>query len=255
MVAAFQPIQAGARLSEQVATTLAQSIRAGQFSAGQKLPSEAQLAQQFNVSRTVIREAISQLKSLGLVTSRQGYGVLVQEPGHAPLLFQASHTASLAAVVQMVEVRRGLEAEAASLAAQRRSPEDVSEMHQILLALEQAVVNGDSGVDEDVNFHRCIAKAAANPFLLSTLDYLAQYLRGAIEVTRANEARDSNFLQQVQHEHSALLLAIEQGNAEAARQAMTQHLDNAILRIHAADPAFWEAEGYSLVQGLGVSLL
>ncbi|EEG07099.1 GntR domain protein [Pseudogulbenkiania ferrooxidans 2002] len=250
MALEFQPVHAGARLSEQVAEALAEGIHSGALQPGDKLPSEAQLVDQFKVSRTVIREAVSQLKSLGLVISRQGYGVLVQEPGIRPLSFDAAHTASMEAVVQMAEVRRVLEAEAAGLAAARRSEQDLAAIRAAVAALAEAAQSGRDGVEEDVNFHRSIAAAAGNPFLISTLDYLSQYLRGATQVTRANEARREDFFKEVQDEHNAIVSAIEQGDPARARKAAASHMDNAIRRIRAADPAFWDQEGEKLAQTL-----
>jgi GntR family transcriptional repressor for pyruvate dehydrogenase complex len=246
----FQPVHAGARLSEQVAAALEQRIREGALKPGDKLPSEAQLVEQFKVSRTVIREAVSQLKSLGLVVSRQGYGVLVQEPAFKPLSFDPAYSASVEAVVQMAEVRRVLEAEAAAMAATRRSEQDIATIHAAVQELAQAAASGQGGVEADLKFHRSIASAAGNPYLLATLDHISQYLRSAMQVTRANEARREDFFTQVQNEHQAIVKAIEQGDAARARKAAAAHMDNAIRRIRAADPSFWEQEGARLAQNL-----
>ena len=247
----FSPVTSGARLSDQVAEQLAAEIRRGGLAPGDKLPTEARLVEQFGVSRTVVRETVSRLKSLGLVDSRQGSGVFVQAlAAFAPLNFESRHTASQEAVVQMVEVRRALEAEVAALAAQRRTRTDMRRIHAAVKALDSAVQSGGNGVAEDVQFHRAIAVAARNPFLLQTLEYLGQFLHGATQVTRANEARRLDFAQQVQHEHAAIVQALEAGDAEAARQAAAGHMGNAIVRIRSADPAFWAQEGERLAQTL-----
>lgn len=247
----FTPVTSGARLSDQVAGQLAAEIRRGGLGPGDKLPTEAQLVAQFGVSRTVVREAVSRLKSLGLVDSRQGSGVFVQaSASFAPLNFEARHAASQAAVIQMVEVRRALEAEVAALAAQRRSSSDIRRIRAAVKALEAAVQRGGDGVSEDVQFHRAIAEAADNPFLLQTLEYLGQFLHGATQVTRANEARRLDFAQQVHDEHAAIVQAVEAGQPEAARQAAAGHMGNAIARIRGADPAFWVQEGERLAQTL-----
>lgn len=247
----FTPVTSGARLSDQVAEQLAAEIRRGGLAPGDKLPTEARLVAQFGVSRTVVREAVSRLKSLGLVDSRQGSGVFVQaSAAFAPLNFETRHAASQEAVVQMVEVRRALEAEVAALAAQRRSATDMRRIHAAVKALDAAVQRGGDGVAEDVQFHRAIADAARNPFLLQTLEYLGQFLHGATQVTRANEARRLDFAQQVQQEHAAIVQAVDAGDAEAARQAAAGHMGNAIVRIRSADPAFWAQEGERLAQTL-----
>jgi len=247
----FSPVSSGARLSDQVAEKLAAEIRRGGLAPGDKLPTEARLALQFGVSRTVVREAVSRLKSLGLVDSRQGSGVFVTANAtFAPLQFEARQAASQEAVVQMVEVRRALEAEVAALAAQRRTAADMKQIRVAVKALDDAVQKGGNGVREDVQFHRAIAEAARNPFLLQTLEYLGQFLHGATQVTRANEARRLDFAQQVRSEHAAIVQALQAGDAEAARQAAAGHMGNAIVRIRSADPAFWTQEGAQLAQAL-----
>ena len=251
MSQSFTPVSSGARLSDQVAEQLAAEIRRGGLAPGDKLPTEARLVEQFGVSRTVVREAVSRLKSLGLVDSRQGRGVFVRQPSaFAPLNFEAQHAASQEAVIQMVEVRRALEAEVAALAAQRRSASDMRRIQTAVKALETAVQRGGNGVSEDVQFHRAIAEAAGNPFLLQTLEYLGQFLHGATQVTRANEARRLDFAQQVQDEHAAIVQAVQAGDAQAARLAAAGHMDNAIRRIRSAEPGFWLQEGQRLAQTL-----
>lgn len=250
MNARFRNVVPGAALSEQVAQALSASIRQGRLGPGDRLPTEADLVAQFGVSRTVVREAISRLKSLGLVDSRQGSGVFVRRAGFSPLNFDARHAESRQAVVQMAEVRRALEAEVAALAAQRRTAADLRRIRAAVNALDKAVRAGGDGVEQDVAYHRAIAEAARNPFLMSTLDYLQQFLRGATRVTRANEARRSDFAAQVREEHEAIVRAIEAGESLEARGAAARHMDNAIVRIGQADPAFWQQEGVQLASPL-----
>jgi GntR family transcriptional repressor for pyruvate dehydrogenase complex len=247
----FTPVSSGARLSDQVAEQLTAEIKQGRLMPGDKLPTEARLVEQFEVSRTVVREAVSRLKSLGLVDSRQGSGVFVsQQLPFAPLHFEVQHTASQEAVVQMVEVRRALEAEVAALAAERRGAGDIRAIQQAVQALDAAVQAGGNGVDEDVKFHRAIADATRNPFLIQTLEYLGQFLHGATQVTRANEARRMDFAAEVHTEHQAILQAVQAGDANAARQAAATHMNNAIVRIERAPPDFWQQEGERLAQAL-----
>ncbi len=250
MTKQFKPITPGAYLSDQVADVLAAEIRAGRLAVGAKLPTEAAMVAQFLVSRTVVREAVSRLKSLGLVDSRQGSGVYVKEVSFSPLNFDARSAVSKQAVIQMVEVRRALEAEVAELAATRRNQTDLKRIRQSITRLDKAVQGGGDGVDEDVQYHRAIADAARNPFLIGTLEYLGQFLRGATRVTRANEARRADFARQVRDEHEMIVRAIEAGDPVAARKAAAQHMDNAIQRIEQADPAFWEQAGVQLARPL-----
>lgn len=252
MTTQFSPVSSGDRLSVQVAQQLVAQIREGQLAPGDKLPTEAQLVTQFQVSRTVIREALSRLKSLSLIESRQGSGVYVSaQAAITPLNFEMPNAAApREAVIQIVEVRRALESEAAELAARRHTPEQLGLIHAALLALDEAVAAGRDGVDEDVLFHRAIAQVAGNPYLLGTLDYLAQFLRESTRVTRANEARRDDFAAAVRREHLAILVAIESGDADAARRAAAEHMRMAAERIRRADPAFWNQEGERLAQPL-----
>src|SRR5688572_12646073 len=110
------------RLSDQLAARLLSQVQQGALVPGDRLPTEQQLAQAHGVSRTVVREAVHQLRSQGVLVSRQGSGVYVALPApNKPLAFDPTVLDSLAAVVQVVEVRRALEGEIAALAAQRAS--------------------------------------------------------------------------------------------------------------------------------------
>ncbi|MBQ0931824.1 FadR family transcriptional regulator [Ideonella sp. 4Y16] len=248
-------LRVGARLSEQLADALALSIRDGQLSAGQKLPTEQALVERFGVSRTVVREALSRLKTLGLIESRQGSGAYIKTASPQALSQLAFEPdGSLDAVIQMVEVRRALEAESAALAAARRTPQSVKQIRQALQALAKAVRQGGDGVQEDVAFHTAIAQASRNPFLLATLAYLNRFLLDATRVTRANEATRADLEAEVHREHSAIVAAIDAGDVAAARQAGAAHMVNAARRIGQADPAFWARHGQQLADRLRAEL-
>lgn len=224
------------RLSERLASVLLQRIEAGDWPAGHRLPTEQQMTQEHGVSRTVVREAVSRLKSMGHLTSRQGSGIFVADVQQArPLMFDPAVLTSLAAVLQVVEVRRTLEGEVAALAAQRVTARQMARIDQALAAIDQAVAAGRNGVEEDLAFHRSIAQAAGNPQFERLLDFLEQYLRDAIQVTRANEAMHSEFMRQVQQEHLAIARAVGRGDAAAARRAAIRHMVNAVKRIERAD--------------------
>lgn len=251
MTTVFKPVLSANRLSVQVAEQLALAIRKGKLQPGDKLPTEAKLVSQFAVSRTVVREALSRLKSLGMIESHQGSGIFVsQQPNIQPLNFDAKLTASREAVIQIVEVRRALEAECAALAASHRTDKDLATMQKSLQALDLSVAQGLDGVEQDVQFHRAIAIAAGNPFLISTLDYLGQFLREGTRVTRANEARRTDFARAVRDEHHAILQAIQQGDSKQAHRAATLHMKNAAKRIQQADSSFWLQEGGELAKPL-----
>ena len=212
------------RLSDRLAVRLAGQISAGQWLPGARLPTELRLAQEHGVSRTVVREAVHQLKSRQLVSSRQGLGVFVsQPPAHRPLEFDPRVLESLQAVVHVVEVRRVLEGEIAALAAERATRAQVAGMRRALKAIDAAVAAGADGVAEDLAFHRAIGESTGNPQFRLLLGFLEQYLREGMRITRGNEARRADFMAAVR-EHAAIVDAIAARDPVAARRCATAHL-------------------------------
>ena len=213
------------RLSDRLAALLAAQVEGGALRPGDRLPSEQQLAEAHGVSRTVVREAVHQLKSRGLLVSRQGSGVFVAAPAaNQPLAFDPSVLESVGAVVHVVEVRRVLEGEIAALAAQRATRAQVAGLKRALAEIDRAEAEGRDGVAEDLAFHRAIGEATGNPQFGRLLGFLEQYLREGMRITRGNEARRKDFMQQVHDEHHAIVDAIAKGDAAAARRRATQHI-------------------------------
>jgi GntR family transcriptional repressor for pyruvate dehydrogenase complex len=230
------------RLTDRLAALLMHRIESGELAPDQRLPTEQQLAVQFGVSRTVVREAVSRLKSIGMLVSRQGAGVFVA-PRHQAraLAFDPTVLTSMASVLQVVEVRRGLEADVAALAAQRITPEKARAIREALAHLESLPPNSPDGVEADLQFHRCIARATDNPHFVRLLGFLEQYQRDAMRVTRTNEALDSDYLAQVRREHQAIADAVIGGDPVRARAAAMHHMSNAADRLENAPPAIRRA--------------
>ncbi|MFL9865107.1 FadR/GntR family transcriptional regulator [Paraburkholderia fungorum] len=219
-------------LSDTVAQQLLKQIDKGTFARGGKLPTEAVLAQQFGVSRTVIREAISRLKNEGVVEPRQGSGVFIAAHGAIrPLRIDYAEAVEAGSVLQILALRRAIEAEVASEAALRRSDADMVSIDAALARIDEAVAEGENGVAEDVAFHRAIAVATGNPYFLKTLIFLNQYLEAGTLVTRHNEALRDDFSRQVREEHAAIVAAIRAGDPAAARNAASTHMNNAARRL------------------------
>lgn len=224
------------RLSDRLAALIAQRIESGELKPGDRLPTEQDLSDRHGVSRTVVREAVSRLKSVGLLTSRQGSGVFVApQPAARPLAFDPAVLHSLEAVVQVIEVRRALEGEVAALAAQRAQAADIDAIQRALDDIDAAVARGEDGVNEDLVFHRRVAAATGNPQFNRLLVFLEQYQRDATRVTRANEAMSLDFTQQVRGEHREIAQSIAQRDAARARVAATVHMVNAARRIEEAE--------------------
>jgi GntR family transcriptional repressor for pyruvate dehydrogenase complex len=213
------------RLSDRLAALLGAQIDSGALRPGDRLPTEQQLAATHGVSRTVVREAVHQLRSRGLVQSRQGSGVYVApQPTNLPLAFDPAVLTSVQAVVHVVEVRRVLEGEIAALAAERATRAQIAALRRALKAIDEAVAEGRDGVAEDLAFHRVIGESTGNPQFRLLLGFLEQYLREGMRITRGNEARRADFMTAVQSEHSAIFEAIAAHDPVAARLHANEHL-------------------------------
>jgi GntR family transcriptional repressor for pyruvate dehydrogenase complex len=242
----FSKVSGPVRLTDRVAEMLADEIESGRLAEGDTLPTEVELGKQLGVSRTVVREAVSRLRNAGLVEPRQGLGVFVLPRRIRPLDLAAEAAGAADAesnVLQIVEVRRAIESEAAELAAARATPADHARIRAALDAIDAAVAAGGDGTDEDLGFHRSIAESTGNAVLVATARYLGEVARSGIRVTRANEARRGDFADAVRKEHHAILVAIESGDARRARSAARRHLKQAADRLRDAGPGFWSATG------------
>jgi len=251
-VAAFtpQPITGNKTLADQVTAALTKKIRGNEF-ADSQLPSEQAMAEGFGVSRTVIREAVSRLKAEGLIDTRQGRGAFVRTDRlDVPFRIDLNSADLLGSLLHIIELRRGLDAEIAFLAATRRKREQLAAIKRALADVERASKAGNDAAAEDLAFHLSIAQATGNPLFLELLRFLNQFLYIAIRVTRANEDRRLEFSEQTRVEHMAIVGAIERQDPEAAATAAKIHMINAAVRIKSADAEFWTVELRHLAQSL-----
>ena len=250
----LQDAPLGASLAARVGGALHDKIRSGALPPGARLPTEHALAQHFGVSRTVIREAIAGLKAEGMVETRQGSGAYVRRPvphGQASFRIDPLTREAVQNLLSVIEVRQAIEAEIAALAAARRTPGQLDEIRHALAAIEAAVAQGGDGVDEDVAFHRAIARATGNPYWAGMIDMFTGQLRAAVAVTRANEARRTDFAEAVRIEHQRIVAALAAGDPAAAREAAGTHMAGAAARVIAADQDFWNREGGEYARRLG----
>lgn len=241
------PLKSAATMPDRVTATLQELIRKQEYPPKSRLPAETEMASRFGVSRTVIREAVSRLKSEGLVESRQGSGLFVRENNlDAPFRIDPVVADTIGAALQIVELRRGLEAEIAALAAERRTDEQARDIQKKLEAIAVAVAAGKDGVDADMEFHRSIARAAGNPHFLALWDFVSQFLKKTMAITRALEASEKKLALQVLQEHGCLVKAIVDKDVEGARKAARNHMEMAAGRLRSTGPALLELDG---VQG------
>jgi GntR family transcriptional repressor for pyruvate dehydrogenase complex len=224
-------------LTDRVCEALIRLISGDDYPPGSRLPSEMKMANQFGVSRTVIREAVSRLKSDGLVESRQGSGVFVREENmDAPFRIAANIVESIQSVLQVVELRQVLEGEIAALAAKRRSGKQLTTIRKALLKIDSDVAAGSDGVDADIAFHRSIAVATGNPHFLALIEFLFKFLRSATQTTRGIEATRASLALQVKDEHAAIVEALARQEPDDARAAARLHMARASRRLATADP-------------------
>jgi DNA-binding FadR family transcriptional regulator len=239
-----ESISSPGTLADRVTSVLQQKIRSGEFAVDTCLPSEAALTQRFNVSRTVVREAVSRLKAEGLVATHQGKGTVVVGAGpSAHFKIDVDVDGAVQAVLRVMELRSGLEAEAAALAAERRTAGQNAAIQRALEAIDEAVSAGRDGVDEDVAFHNAIANATGNPLYLSLLGFLRQFLREAVTLGRMSEPGFGEIKGRLRDEHRAVAEAIGRGDPEGARNAARTHIANVAARIRGADVSFWSGSG------------
>lgn len=226
-------------MPERVTIIMRDLILKGTYPPKTRLPSEGDMAQRFGVSRTVMREAVSRLKAEGLVESRQGSGIFVREAGpDRPFRIETSVLDSVQEVLRVAELRCGMEAEMAALAAERADLEQIGEIGERLTAIDADVAAGGDGVTADIEFHRSVARATGNPHFLALLDYLGQFLKGTIKVTRTWESQRDETKQQVLNEHRSIYEAIVRRDVSGARDAARKHMEMSSHRIRNIDPGF-----------------
>lgn len=228
-------------LSDKLTDMLAREIRSGAYPVNSRLPTEKFMTEEYGVSRTVVREVISRLKSAGLVETRQGSGTVVLDPASSDSFRLGRPDEDPArGVLRIIELRRGLEGEMAALAAERRSEQDMRRINRALAEIDYAVQMDGDGVEEDLAFHIAIAQATGNPHYPELLGMLTRALKDAIRVTRGNEARQARLAEEVRNEHEAIRAAIESQDIEAARAAAFHHMLSTAKRIQNVDAEYWQ---------------
>jgi GntR family transcriptional regulator, transcriptional repressor for pyruvate dehydrogenase complex len=191
---------------------------------GDKLPSERELAEMLQVSRSSIRDAIRSLELVGLVEPRQGAGTIVREISAESLVssFSDALKGRQEQVSELLDFRKMLEPSLAARAATRASAEEISEMEEILQRQEEKQRQGDAAIAEDAEFHYNVALASGNRVVLKVLDILMDLLRETRERSLQVEGRPQKSLAG----HRRILAAIKRHDAEGAKAAMRRHIED-----------------------------
>jgi GntR family transcriptional regulator, transcriptional repressor for pyruvate dehydrogenase complex len=191
---------------------------------GDKLPSERELAEMLQVSRSSIRDAIRGLELMGLVEPRQGAGTIVREASSEslvnPFANALKHRQEL--VSELLDFRKMLEPPLAARAATNASPDEISEMEEILQRQEATLSRGEASIAEDAEFHYSVALASGNSVVLKVLDILMDLLRE----TRERSLQVSGRPQKSLAGHRRILAAIKRHDGEAAKAAMRRHIED-----------------------------
>jgi GntR family transcriptional repressor for pyruvate dehydrogenase complex len=211
------------RLYEQIVQQIEESIRAGSLKPGDQLPTERELAQQFGVSRTAVREAVKTLTEKGLVESHSGRGTFVTSGTSHSMrhsLDSFFKSGDLTNPSYLVELRGIIEPEVTILAAQRIEEQQLAMMREAVAVMDRSMRNPDAYIEADLDFHLALAEAAGNPLVLSLLDSIVGVLReqriGIFGVKGGPERG--------QVHHKRILEAIEQRDPAKAHEAMQAHL-------------------------------
>jgi GntR family transcriptional repressor for pyruvate dehydrogenase complex len=232
----FRSLERSPSLPQEIVASLTSALHAGELRPGDRLPSEQALATEFGVARTVVREAISQLKYDGIVQSRVGVGAFIAQPQErtafriSPECFKKRKE-----LLKLLRLRNGVVIEAAADAAQARSNRDIARMEAILKEMRDGASDSDHGAERHFEAERqlihAIAKVADNEHALNFIvmidSQIAEKLRSvAVKNTKATELAAVAIEEQVR-----LVEAIKRGDPIAAREKARRHYDNAAQRL------------------------
>lgn len=218
-------------LADRVYHLLYSRISNGDYPVNQKLPPEKELAEEFGVSRPVLRTALERLREQGVIHSRQGAGSYVREIRSVPLGFARVET--IADIQRCYEFRVCIETSSARLAAERRGTAALAEIETALSLMEGATESLTHREDADFAFHLAVAKAANNQYFEASMRALREHIYVGMKLHGQSLMTDgAKALQNVFAEHSAIYQAIRDGEAETAERRMHAHL------VHSRDRLF-----------------
>lgn len=232
--AVFSAIRQVPNLRSELAASLIAQIESGDLKPGARLPTEQAIMLATGVSRTIVREALATLRAKGLITTRQGLGAFVtSDPSPRTFSILPNDLESLDEVLHVLELRMGIECEAAGLAALRRTPEDLERMQSRLDALDQAVAETGQGPQEDFAFHRAMLAATQNPYYGRLFDTFGSLMvpHQWAQFDRMTAAERQRHAKRMRKEHYDIFNAIAQGNEAAARRAIRHHLSQSAGRF------------------------
>jgi GntR family transcriptional repressor for pyruvate dehydrogenase complex len=223
------------KIYEEVTEAIQEMIRSGQLKPGERLDSVQQLAENFQVGRSAIREALTSLRAMGLVEMRQGEGTFINEfeTDQITLPLSTAILMNKKDIANLLEVRKILELGTAAAAAKRRSKDHLVAMEKALEEMEAS--NGDEELGEvaDLQFHLAISEASQNPLLLSLMNHVSGLMGETMKETRKVWLfSKQTTMEKLAYEHYSIYKAIQKQDEEEARHFMKIHLENveAVIR-------------------------
>jgi GntR family transcriptional repressor for pyruvate dehydrogenase complex len=219
------------RLADEIYAQILLQLSTGQYKTGDRLPTEKELSASFDVSRPVVREALQHLQNDGLIDARRGSGTFVRRlPPHE--MAHYTDDARIAQYMRAYEVRRGLEVEAARLAALRINQAHRRRIGQALSVLEDTMRSGVDALEADFQFHLEIARATENDLFEKQLMFLRPDMMGTMRIASTiTVKRSDDRRERVLQEHRDIFQAISAGDAELAKLYMQYHLISVRNRI------------------------
>jgi GntR family transcriptional repressor for pyruvate dehydrogenase complex len=222
------PLARGATLGDQVTEVLRSNVVNGDWPVGSMLPSETTLAQDLNVSRTVVREAVSRLKAEGMLSSQQGRGAFVaSDRPQMGFAIDKQDVESLRKLSHILELRMGMEIEAAAFAAERATDAHRAEIQAAADMFDNAETGASGvseGVEADLRFHRAVSDATGNDYYLGLFNYLGASLRETMLAGRLKAVERGGNSRDAVAEHHDIAAAIVAGDSDLARDRMRLHL-------------------------------
>lgn len=215
------------KIYEKVAEQIKRQIVEGKLQPGEKLPSTREFSERFQVGRSTIREALSALKAMGLVESRQGEGSYVRSnmPEQVSMPDFESMQLSRETVLELLEARKSLEVSNAAIAAEKRTEEDLETFEGILATMQENLGNEAEGEKADMLFHLTLARATHNTIMVRLLETISGQMESAIRGTRRLQMYSNRSVSaQLWREHQNIYAAIRAGDPIAAQDAMREHL-------------------------------
>lgn len=223
---------ASVSMSDTLFRKLEQRILSGEMPPGSRFPTQKEICEDENVSRTVVREAVARLASQGLTTSRQGSGVFVAET--APYrAFQVTRDelSELADLIKLLEMRLAVETEMASLAAARRTTADIGAIREALIRMDEAGDDAQAAAKADSEFHLAIARATQNEYFVRLVDFLGVRLVPPRSLYLHDKPQEEKaYAAKVRGEHEAMLDAIIRMDSAKAREAARNHMQESLSR-------------------------